>query len=817
MNLPTEILSKIFDYVSIPKYKSACSLTCHQWHLTAQLSLYHTVQLYTIKQSTGDLVKYLELNYSLLYMEPETWYALQKLCPHIIEFNYINNKYNNEILGGSGKNMDYQLEHIPAWLTRPHQRDLFKEHITLWPLLTTLPLCHVENLGKIIIQKLVSTINIDNNDDHHDPIKSPPFTYIGNILNYQEDYTSFTKTISLYQHITKLHIDFIHFNSLRDRHSMEMDCSTFFNQLDACPCLNHLSVNYLSLVIDPSSSSSSPLDDTLWKSYSAMKVLSLHHLEVKHPTCFHFLSKKYPHLITLDLELSITNALTDLLLDQPFFSDNYQQGLYHLFTHYKQLQTLWFSIEEESFEEDMLHYDRKVKLIIPSVQMMDWFEQNTTTKEKTSISLLTQLKWPCELYKDDITTTTNTTNIITTPITTTAAFISSPSILPDYLNRLTTLDITLSDHTINQQLDYFLKGQRKDSILSTSITSLRLKDLAPKFSLNGIKLNHWLNALPHLIKLELSDMEYIQYTEDYDNIHGNGNGNGKRKQYGLKELIIRKVSLYSQLGLRGAKNATITDICQLFPKLKVLKLDEVSILGSQYLNRLWHLYYHDDNTTTGSSSSNRWNEDDIILSEYIDECIQHFPIKSLTGMKNNKHHHLSYRRMCDTMPPLTILDFSHLSLDVLYLSNVRIYASLKHDDKYHYRRLLIEALHIYEQQDYKRHQKTCHFTVHSEDRDDDFNYYYNDDDDADDLDEEYQDHNLTLIPHLNNQGYGKWDEMIGSMSIAIKCHRIGQVHLHHSKKYWSAYVNETRKECFEHVFNFIETITEHRLKKNKIK
>ncbi|KAI9306375.1 hypothetical protein BJ944DRAFT_263670, partial [Cunninghamella echinulata] len=716
MNLPTEILSKIFDYVSIPRYKSACSLTCHQWHLTAQLSLYHTVQLYTsnqfflfitqVKQSTGDLVKYLELDYSLLYMEQETWYTLQKLCPHIIEFNYINNKYNNEIFGGSGKKMDYQLEHIPAWLTRPHQRDLFKEHITLWPLLTTLPLCHVENLGKIIIQKLVSTINIDNNNDHnnHDPIQSPPFTYIGNILNSQEDYISFTKTISLYQHVTQLHIDFIHFNSLRDRYSMEMDCSAFFNQLDDCPCLNHLSLNYLSLMMEPSFS----LEDIHLKPYSNLKVLSLHHLEVKHPTCFHFLSKKYPQLITLDLELSITNTLTDLLLDRPFFSDHYQQGLYHLFTHYKQLQTLWLSIEEESFDEDMLHYDRKVKLVIPSAQMMDWFEQNNTTKERASISLLTQLKWPCELYKDNITATVNTTNIITTPITSTA-YIPPPSILPDYLNRLTTLDITLSDHTINQQLDYFLKGQRKNSILSTSITSLRLRDLAPKFSLNGIKLNYWLNALPHLIKLELSDMEYIQYNEDYDN--DQDNANGKRRQYGLKELIIRKVSLYSQLGLRGTKNATITDICQLFPKLKVLKLDEVSILGSQYLNRLWHLYYHDDNTTTGSSN-NRWSEDDIILSEYIDECIQHFPIKSLKGMKNSKHHHLSYRRMCDTMPPLTILDFSHLSLDTLYLSNVRIYASLKHDDKYHYRRLLIEALHIYEQQDYKRHQKTRHFTVH---------------------------------------------------------------------------------------------------------
>src|SRR5690349_10393594 len=101
MNLPTEILSKIFDYVSIPRYKAACSLTCKGWHLAAQPSLYYKVQLYTSNQfflflfqvyDAGELVKHLELDYSLLYMKQDTWYQLQKLCPNVVHFNYINNR-----------------------------------------------------------------------------------------------------------------------------------------------------------------------------------------------------------------------------------------------------------------------------------------------------------------------------------------------------------------------------------------------------------------------------------------------------------------------------------------------------------------------------------------------------------------------------------------------------------------------------------------------------------------------------------------------------------------------------------------------------
>ncbi|CAO3648062.1 unnamed protein product [Cunninghamella blakesleeana] len=819
-------------------------------------------------------------------MEHDTWYQLQKLCPNVVCFNYINNRYNNDTLGGSGQWMDYQLEHTPAWLTHTYHNNLFKDHLTLWPLLTYLPLCHSEDLGKLIVKNQLSKLsnnhpidNINKNnkndhgiDDNADKDNNNPFqfqssiNYIGTTLHDINDYTSFTKTLSFYQHLTKLHIDFIHLNTLRDRLRSNIDCSSFFNQLDVCHCLEHLSVNYLSLIMDPSqeneNSNSNQNNNKIEIPHSNMKILSLHHLEVKHPDCFYFISKKYPQLHTLDIQLSITRELTNLLLDRPHFSDGYQQRLYYLFTNYPLLQILWFGIEDTFDEEDMLHYDQKIKLIVPLTQMMDWFEQNR--ERKSSSFSITQLKWPYELYKDHISSSSTTTTTTTSSSSSSSSSIlPTISVLPNYLNKLTTLDITLADQSPNQQLIYLLKGDRHKT-LSTSITSLKLKDLSPKLYSSGLELHHWLHALPNLKKLELSDMECIQYDHYLDN---------ELTVYGLEELIMRKISLYSQLGLRGNKNATVIDICQLFPKLKILKLDEVSILGSQYLNRLLHLYNdeneddevdndNDDNDDDSEGSiipsnkknkkrittSTKWNEDDIILSEFVDQCLKEFPMESIKGMKSNKRHHIGYRRMCDQIPPLAVLDFSHLSLDTLYLSNVRIYASLKHNEKYHYRRLLIEALHVYEQQEYKRHQKTTHFTIHSEDRDDDFHYYYNEDDPNFDHQQfpggfgfavnnnnnhnnrDENEHlnllnhhhtndsnNSNLIPHLNHQEYGSWNNAMGSMSIAIKCQRIGQVYLNHSKKYWSTYVNETRKECFEHVFKFIETIVDHRLTKRKEK
>ncbi|CAO3640700.1 unnamed protein product [Cunninghamella echinulata] len=354
-SLPNEILQNTFLFLS-PRYRYHCALVCKAWYLTYQQPLfYQTITIYKYSQ----FIKFLTL--------AKTRYINHKPIGHYVRRLYLKDLYNKHILTyeeieelhhacpfltfidticmDENDTEQHDLYMIPYWqhLTEiklwysrndtyrlyaakhgPHLTSLqldIKDIININELQLKQQQLHINDRykNKIKIKKEQKDKDKHENDDDED-------NKIENNIRIQHDmqpqlqanYQYYYGRVILFptHHLVHLKELYLCFKSASYRSSVaeyRLDERTLESLHQSCPVLESLSLNYLVLnCLEFLSKFTTTTTTASFSSTSASSTISpcksLKHLYLKNCKLYRYgnytyLSKKYPHLISLHLNL----------------------------------------------------------------------------------------------------------------------------------------------------------------------------------------------------------------------------------------------------------------------------------------------------------------------------------------------------------------------------------------------------------------------------------------------------------------------------------------------------------------------------------
>ncbi|KAI9306226.1 hypothetical protein BJ944DRAFT_263909 [Cunninghamella echinulata] len=521
---PNEILHHIFTYLSY-RYVARCSLVCRTWYNLIILDpfFYKTIeihspsQLYKFlnmaitrivnKKQVGRYVRHLQLEHYYFYQQSlsrEVIGNLYSACPflHSIEpiqlYSYLPFPTTLPI-SSSFYFPTWQLTTLLNWYPDMNKEwiDAMQERFTSIQLDVQQATEENSNLlspPSSLDKKRIDSKKIQFVVDEIPTSQIPPHTHDDDIVNHMGYVTYYGKVLSLptFHQLKILSLDFSNsFNHSRTA-IYEIDERTFLSIHNSCPSLEELTCIALFMNMSNSAmslykrasadninfnSKNSPFLQANIPSYP-LKSLTLKWCVLNQYQCFDYLSRLYPTLTSLSMDLKWYSIL-------PAKDGPYEIAMYSMITRLTCLK--------EFFLNDIIYVGVGGRLPYysgywPHHLYLIWLSHHPTQ--------LKALKYPYDLkigdYYND--------------------FGRSGKQL-GFLNHLTTLEITISDYQPDTTLYHLLKNGT-ELYVSTSIVSLTVHNHMKFIKQDPFYIMQWLNAFPTLKEFTLDGIAKIQYQTD---------------------------------------------------------------------------------------------------------------------------------------------------------------------------------------------------------------------------------------------------------------------------------------------------------------
>ncbi|KAI9309506.1 hypothetical protein BJ944DRAFT_258366 [Cunninghamella echinulata] len=591
MIFSNEILYLIFQHFTTRRYLSLCSLINRQWYsIATDPVFYKTIHLYTLSQldlflemattmkrnnkPIGHFVKQLLLEFNDT-IDEQTMYELQQCCPFITFIRY---------------------SPIDQTQTYP----LFP----LWNQLILLPSWYQEKRSDCIetlkssLQHL--SLTLDKNDMKEIMERKMPngFSLFKCLFNLND---------------LSLHFTFKHTNRL-----FTLD-HYFLDKLHSlCPTISSLTITGVNL--GTFENDASTIYNTHQSTCGLQKLtsLSLKYVQILDPYFFNYLANKYVNLESLELiiidrcDVSSTTATTNFdtaingLLndeedeasedeDEEDEEDNEEYNntddleienthrigndlkknaiknmLLHKLLHLKKLYVTFLDGKTKN-------KDKLIDSYWPNDELLDWLYQHPYQYQ--------ELQWPSTLFS----TSHHTKEMLTIP-----HHIYPKSI--DFFDHLTTLSLVVLPSTwttiqciLNHHPYPHHRVSSKKTILSSTITALKLRQKSQDFSNIELDIYDWLDLFPSLFSMELIGFILKNKTSFYHLPSPPPSSPSilSPSHYRLNELIIQKCRIHLTGGL--------SSLCQHCPKLSILQCKNARYGFPPYPNQMFnhhHNYYY---------------------------------------------------------------------------------------------------------------------------------------------------------------------------------------------------------------------------------
>ncbi|CAO3649197.1 unnamed protein product [Cunninghamella blakesleeana] len=587
MNLPTEILQMIL--LALPQRTLAqCSYVNRTWYYSTRSPvLYHSIVIYSHSQLykfielattllidgrlVGQWVRKVTISYPAETNTPsyEDLKALHLACPNI---RYL-----------SGHDLPYSTFAFPymAYLTKSDDAtddDEFAEMGENSPAAMNMNIKIKDNrewLDRIydIAVSLQMTVSPKDEDPmfytrqdnrlryHKNPLHHTIFDDVDPIPRFIEvlledqplDFDFYGKILGFtrqFDTIKDLHLDFTPFTKNTSVSSFLLDERTLDAIHDSCPALESLSLYGFSMNYSAYSSNiritenNITRDGTLYGDFGTttpcnrLKSFQFHTTTVLRPECFKYLSKKYPQLRQLNLNIRWLRLFEEE-------KDIYINALFRMITGFERLKVLKLM---DNLFCGQFPYERFFSWLATHPNRFESLGFFSTDAIDLENMYKDKMMYEWEDYEQEV------------------------KLRSHYLNYLS--EISLKTITPFRTLRYFLRDCHT-TIASTTITKLKL--LGTDCRCSNFYIYEWMDAFPNLQELHVEKMcvtesnSSLMDTIPYESSTVTTLTTFKKKQYPKLE-VLRFKSVFIKLRYQ------FNEICQMYPSLTSIALEDIGFV-----------------------------------------------------------------------------------------------------------------------------------------------------------------------------------------------------------------------------------------------
>ncbi|CAO3641448.1 unnamed protein product [Cunninghamella blakesleeana] len=616
--LPIEILQSIFSLLST-RYRATCMVVCKKWNLALyDISFYKVIKINTYIQLRRfiEAATTVKVNKVLIGNHVQTLLLqdIYKAAPYRLSLEDIeqlhlacpNVKWINEIISPH-LNITYSqpywkyLTTITSWVTR-YDDDWYwrldqKENIPLVSFELNVMDCIQRRQNSLLYfekdQQVRKRERLDrpifvgqlpfnndqnsnnNNDSNNIEVKGEMIDYFGKVLSFS----------AVWQSLNYLILDFssgnnFSYSSSPNVSDYELDERTIDSIFQACPVLEHLSIDYFFMNI------SDQYHQDLKKDHitpsTSLKVLQFNHCMFHEVECFYYFLKKCPSVTTLILYLQCYIHLDEIK------KSLFRKGIYDMITRLKYLKHLSTRLEYASdYYMCPVEYQDN---FFPDTELKNWLTC-IQPSQLESLDYIYDLSLTSDFIEDK-------------------EFNDQQKHCHSYLNHLKTFTLESQNGPSVILNNYFLRNNTTD-YGSYSITTLNMS-----FTINPMSVFNifdWLDAFPNLNNLHISKAAICN---KMNKPLSPSSAVISRSNYKLRKLIINNSKFYY---VSKGMN-TLFKRC---PFINVLELNTVDFIN--------HSLREDDTNDNDSSSIFTINASQLMLDKLY---IQYIHLGSTQSPEN---------------------------------------------------------------------------------------------------------------------------------------------------------------------------------------
>ncbi|CAO3607580.1 unnamed protein product [Cunninghamella blakesleeana] len=673
-DLANELILHIFSFLSQRQIKRCC-LVNKKWNQLGQdPQSYKSIFIYSESQ-LGEFINHVknkkiadnnkplghyvqQLHYYGRNLSSALFTSFHQVCPNITFINEIDNIYSDESTS--------PLLSLPQWQYLNHFNTSYTYHYKDW-------MKHLkENKKYKQIKTLSFYLDMDKLDSSKKKLikfekdtrrqkrklsllKMSPLTQvfqqrINTYFDIKSDYVYHYGKILMLPKLKLLTFLSLDFSTYAMKTVYDLDQRTLESIMSSCPRLESLIIRNMEMNISDdyyehlhSQKRNNNITTSTFTPSMTLIHLSFINCNLHDPTCYDYLSLKFPKLKTF----SLTINRDDIYPNREY--PKFKTAIFYMITHFIDLTSLTLKINRTISQINDQFW--------PIQELQDWLNHSSSTLLHLDI-----LDYYMDISHNDL---TKSQIMIPEMVHPHRYHSSSMKNRLYYLNYLKSFTLTMFTNTATTILSYLLKHSIQQQIISYSITSLNLDTYLTNshHHYNTINLFQWLNSFPNLKKLTLVGMNRITDESEYRHheINSNNNDNNNMNHYSINQLQQYKYKL-TELKIHDSSidiNGGLSTLCNVFLHLTTLDLKNVTFQNDIMIM---------DNSTKTVKEEGKRKEKEINNDDEESRIVNSYNTLSINDNDNNKM--ITY-----------VIDATHLNLDLLSLMYISYQSDMAQENE----------------------------------------------------------------------------------------------------------------------------------------